>query len=251
MLRSTIFVGVFLLPMLAYAQQQMHWYYCDPAHAYYPYVSTCPIPWREVALDQFGPQQPGTDATTSRPTTSAPVPLTPSPTATPTPSPLGSQPSPAFQQGQADRQSWETWLNSETGDARAGADYWASHRSLPKPESCSANPPSTGADWTAGCFAAQQRLAAADVRRKTEPEYRRGFNNPPAAGSAAAPASLPANPAPVPHKGRWARQRHCPSLRQPLYRAATHMPICLEKNNSKIPRTIKARNTYQRVLVIL
>jgi len=25
------------------------WYYCDPAKAYYPYVRTCPTPWREVA----------------------------------------------------------------------------------------------------------------------------------------------------------------------------------------------------------
>ena len=24
------------------------WYYCEPARAYYPYVSTCPEPWRAV-----------------------------------------------------------------------------------------------------------------------------------------------------------------------------------------------------------
>jgi hypothetical protein len=24
------------------------WYYCDPAQAYYPYVKSCPVPWREV-----------------------------------------------------------------------------------------------------------------------------------------------------------------------------------------------------------
>ena len=24
------------------------WYYCDPARAYYPYVSTCNVPWRMV-----------------------------------------------------------------------------------------------------------------------------------------------------------------------------------------------------------
>jgi hypothetical protein len=25
------------------------WYYCEPAHQYYPYIHTCPVPWREVA----------------------------------------------------------------------------------------------------------------------------------------------------------------------------------------------------------
>ena len=105
----------------------------------------------------------------------------------------------AFQQGQADRQSWEAWFDSQTGDHRAGADYWASHRSLPNPGSCSAVPPSTGADWTAGCFAAQQRLAGPDVRRKTEPEYRLGWNSPPpVASSPAPPPPAEAEPAPRP-----------------------------------------------------
>ncbi len=30
------------------AAQQANWYYCDPLHAYYPYVQTCPAPWRAV-----------------------------------------------------------------------------------------------------------------------------------------------------------------------------------------------------------
>lgn len=159
----------------AHAQSNGKWYYCDPVRAYYPYVSTCPAPWREVvpnssAVRQSGSQQTGTDATASPPTQSAPVPLTPSPTAATAPSPSESQPSAAFRQGQADRQGWEAWFGSQAGDYRAGADYWAAHRSTPNRGSCSAAPPSTGADWTAGCFAAQQKLAAEDVRRKTEPE---------------------------------------------------------------------------------
>jgi hypothetical protein len=24
------------------------WYFCQPAKAYYPYVSTCPVPWQQV-----------------------------------------------------------------------------------------------------------------------------------------------------------------------------------------------------------
>jgi hypothetical protein len=31
-------------------------------------------------------------------------------------------------------------------------------------------------DWTAGCLAAKRILAPSDVRRKTEPEYRAGWN---------------------------------------------------------------------------
>lgn len=33
------------------------WYYCDAAAGYYPYVTTCPGPWREVpaAPEQSGP----------------------------------------------------------------------------------------------------------------------------------------------------------------------------------------------------
>jgi hypothetical protein len=34
-----------------------NWYYCDSAAAYYPYVTTCPGGWREVAPT---PPQPGT-----------------------------------------------------------------------------------------------------------------------------------------------------------------------------------------------
>ena len=32
----------------AQAKSPGHWYYCDPAKAYYPYVKLCPIPWRAV-----------------------------------------------------------------------------------------------------------------------------------------------------------------------------------------------------------
>ena len=90
----------------------------------------------------------------------------------------GPLPPVAFQQGQADRRAWEAWFISQTGESRAGADYWAAHRSLPNAGSCNAAPPSTGADWSAGCVAAQKKLAAPDVRRKTEPEYRLGWNAP-------------------------------------------------------------------------
>jgi hypothetical protein len=49
---------------------------------------------------------------------------------------------------------------------------------LPRPGSCIAAPPSTEVGWTAGRVAAQEKLTPSDVRRRTEPEYRLGWNNP-------------------------------------------------------------------------
>lgn len=88
------------------------------------------------------------------------------------------QPAPEFQQGLADRRNWETWFAGLTGDYRSGAEYWASHRSLPRPGSCySSSEGQTPGDWVVGCLAAQGQLARSDVRRKAEPEYRRGWNS--------------------------------------------------------------------------
>lgn len=112
-------------------------------------------------------------------------PAAPSP-GTPTP-----QPSAAFQQGQLARQAWETWFNGLTGDRRAGADYWAGQRSLRQPGSCIAV---RSLNWIGGCYAAQRKLAESDVRRKTEPDYRLGWNHPPAAASAPVAADTSATP---------------------------------------------------------
>ncbi len=106
---------------------------------------------------------------------------TPAPEPAPS-NPVGSlqapQQAPEFQQGLADRRNWETWFAGLTGDHRSGAEYWASHRSLPKPGSCySSAEGQTSGDWVAGCLAAQRQLARPDVRRKAEPEYRRGWNS--------------------------------------------------------------------------
>ncbi len=82
-----------------------------------------------------------------------------------------------FQQGLADRKQWETWFNSLTGDYHEGARFWSAQRSLPKPGSCFGPNGQSLGDWTAGCLAAQQRLAPADARRKSEAEYRQGWNS--------------------------------------------------------------------------
>lgn len=62
------------------AAAKQYWYYCDPAHAYYPYVTTCTAPWRAVVPFSV----PST--TTEQPATSTPTPLTrPATTGAPTP----------------------------------------------------------------------------------------------------------------------------------------------------------------------
>ena len=80
------------------------------------------------------------------------------------------QGSPAYQSGATDRQAWETWFGGLSGDYRRGAEYWAGQRSTPKPGSCSGPGGTNKGDWTAGCVAAQQRLAPSDARRRAEPE---------------------------------------------------------------------------------
>jgi hypothetical protein len=106
-------------------------------------------------------------------------------------------PSDAFHQGQADRNGWETWVAGLPPDQLAGAEYWAGQRSLPHPGPCAAPTADAGSNWSSGCFAAQQRLSPSDVRRKTEPEYRRGWNNPESADAGKTPAvAMSAQPRP-------------------------------------------------------
>jgi hypothetical protein len=97
-----------------------------------------------------------------------------------------------FHQGLNDRQNWENWFAGLTGDYRAGAYFWAGQRSLPQPGSCA----DLGGDASAGCFAAQARLAPTDARRKTEPTYRLGWNS--YEPSSQAPSQTSAVQQPVP-----------------------------------------------------
>jgi DNA-binding helix-hairpin-helix protein with protein kinase domain len=82
----------------------------------------------------------------------------------------------AFQRGLADRTDWEQWIATLIGDFRRGAEWWASRRSLPNRGSCN-GPVGTGQEFVIGCEAAKARLTPADMKRKTDPEYRRGWNN--------------------------------------------------------------------------
>jgi hypothetical protein len=123
---------------------------------------------------------------------------------------------PAFQQGLADRQQWETWSGSLTGDYKRGAEYWAGHRSLPNPGSCYGPNGQDQGDYTAGCVAAQTRLGPIDARRKSEPSYKAGFNSySPASARAPVPAAVdtqPNNlPAPAQVQNPWADFEVCPA----------------------------------------
>ena len=82
----------------------------------------------------------------------------------------------AFRDGQADRASYEAWFGALSGDMRSGAEYWAGQRSLKNPGSCYS---ASGQPIAGGCKAGQQQLAP-DARRKSEPEYRAGWNSLPA-----------------------------------------------------------------------
>jgi hypothetical protein len=84
--------------------------------------------------------------------------------------------SPYYASGQADRAKWEAWLASQAGDAHEGAAYWSAQRSITRPGSC--EPPGTTKDWQAGCVAARVQLALPDALRRSEPDYKAGWNSP-------------------------------------------------------------------------
>jgi hypothetical protein len=86
-------------------------------------------------------------------------------------SPLAAAHPPMFQKGLADRTAWEQWISTLSGDYRAGAEYWAGQRSVSHPASCQGS-----AEFRAGCEAAKTKLATADAFRKSEPDYKLGWN---------------------------------------------------------------------------
>ena len=100
-------------------------------------------------------------------------------TLTPPASPPANQPaqSGAFKDGLTDRRILETWFAGLAGSFKDGAEYWSAQRSIPKPGSCYAPTGQNLGDWTAGCLATKWVFTPSDVRRKSEPEYRAGWNS--------------------------------------------------------------------------
>jgi clan AA aspartic protease (TIGR02281 family) len=78
-----------------------------------------------------------------------------------------------YDKGVADRAAWEKWFQEQSGSYRAGAEYWAGERSNPRPGNCS--PPVSDQLFTMGCEAAKIRLTPSDVLRKSDAEFKRGW----------------------------------------------------------------------------
>src|SRR6516162_11512304 len=68
-------------------------------------------------------------------------------------------------------------LRRLSGEFRRGADWWAGHRSPPHVGTCSGPAAEMNQQFTLGCEAAQARLTSKDVKRKSHPDYRRGWNS--------------------------------------------------------------------------
>lgn len=137
--------------------------YCDPLRVYYPAVPTCPVPWRNV----YGPA--------------------------PTSLPTAAEPSAAYRRGESDWRDLQDWVEKQAGDGRAGADYWAGNRSKPDHKSCEDSARDFSGDkatFLGGCQETKRRLDPIDSKRRSEPDYRLGFNN------AAKKLPLQAGPAP-------------------------------------------------------
>ncbi|MGG5890188.1 ATP-dependent Clp protease proteolytic subunit [Falsiroseomonas sp. HC035] len=90
------------------------------------------------------------------------------------PAPAPAPPSASFRQGAADRRTWEEFTDQQSGSYRLGAEFWAGQRSLPRPAPCGGPDPL----FVAGCQQAQRFLSPLDLRRRSDPEYRRGWNSP-------------------------------------------------------------------------
>jgi DNA-binding helix-hairpin-helix protein with protein kinase domain len=82
-----------------------------------------------------------------------------------------------FDQGLADRAEWEQWVAALNGDFGRGAEWWAGHRSLTNPGACNGAAAAMNQQFILGCEAARIRLAPKDTKRKSDPDYRRGWNS--------------------------------------------------------------------------
>jgi TolA-binding protein len=91
------------------------------------------------------------------------------------------QVSSGYELGMEDWDRLRDWFGSQTGDRRAGADYWAANRSNGGHGLCSeaAHSYTLGdrSAFASGCADAKLRLDAIDAKRLSDPSYRAGFND--------------------------------------------------------------------------
>ena len=88
----------------------------------------------------------------------------------------------AYARGVADFDAQQAWFDGQTGDRRAGADYWSANRNVRAHASCARAAENYSDDrqeealFAAGCQDAKRVLDPIDARR-ADPQYRAGFNN--------------------------------------------------------------------------
>lgn len=87
------------------------------------------------------------------------------------------QSSGSYLDGVNDRSQYEIWFAQLTADYKKGVEFWVSNRSKPMQPSCFGQGAAPESDWMRGCLTAQRRFAPLDARRKSDPEYRLGWNS--------------------------------------------------------------------------
>ena len=142
-----------------------------PAAAHDP-DTTAPAPPTPEQSTPTASHDPNT-ATPAPPTPEQSTPIAAHDPNTVTPSPA------AYAQGVAAYDSLQSWFNAQSGDRRAGAEYWAASRNLRKHASCASAAENFTGDrqlFAAGCRDAKDRLDPIDAQR-ADPHYRAGFND--------------------------------------------------------------------------
>lgn len=163
-----------------------YWCWCETARAYYPYVASCSVPWRPILPRPYGPN---------------PQML---PSVPPISSPVASETSNSYREGAADWRKLQAWFEPQTGDRRAGADFWSANRNQAGHKSCDEAGQDYSGDKSAfidGCQDAKRHLDPIDAKRTSDSEYRAGFNDearhlPLQGGTGSQPASTPPMPQP-------------------------------------------------------
>jgi hypothetical protein len=137
-----------------------------------------------------------------------------------------------YQDGLRDRAEWEQWFNSLQGDNKTGAFFWSSQRSLRHPGSCQ----QMNGDFYAGCTQAQIKLSRSDILRKTEPNYKAGWNAWAPSEPSGAPLVQNVPPAVAPPVARGAS----PAPSNPVYE---YKPSTTESNPDVTARTQETTTT--------
>lgn len=193
----------------AEAQAPPLWY-CDPLHVYYPAAPRCPVPWR---------------------------PVHPSPS----PTPSAQSATDSWQWGATDWRRLQAWFASQSGDRLAGANFWAANRSMAGHKSCDEAAADFAGDkgaFASGCLDAKARLDPIDAKRRSDPEYRAGFNSAARSAPSSAPPAIASN-APARPGGVASTAAQGPSLQycDPMhpYPGAPMCPAPPETATNKAP----------------